>query len=54
MITKTVLPDRSVLIGQKLMENAKIETLTWDILGDFQTLWNYLKKVSKARFARIL
>ena len=24
-------------IGQKLVGNAKIETLKWDILGDFQT-----------------
>ena len=29
------LPDRSVLIGQKLVENAKIHC---DIFGDFQTL----------------
>ena len=27
------------LIGQKLLENAKIEKLKCDILGDFQTLW---------------
>ena len=33
-----MLSDRSVLIGQKLMENAKIEKLKCDILGDFQTL----------------
>ena len=33
---QTVLPDRSVLIGQKFAENAKIETLKRDILGDFQ------------------
>ena len=33
-----MLPDRSVLIGQKLVENAKIEKLKCDILGDFQTL----------------
>ena len=25
--------------GQKLVENAKIEKLICDILGDFQTLW---------------
>ena len=31
-----VLPDRSILVGQKLMETSKIEK--WDILGDFQTL----------------
>ena len=24
----------------KLEENAKIEKLNWDILGDFQTMWN--------------
>ena len=32
---QTVLPDRSILIGQKLMENAKIEKFKCDILGDF-------------------
>ena len=32
---QTVLPDRSILIGQKLVENAKIEKLKCDILGDF-------------------
>ena len=35
---QTVLPDRSILIGQKLVKNAKIEKFTWDILSDFQTL----------------
>ena len=35
---QTVLPDRSVLIGQKLVENTKIKKLKCDILGDFQTL----------------
>ena len=38
---QTVLPDRSILYGRKLMENlenAKIEKLKCDILGDFQTL----------------
>ena len=33
-----MLPDRSVLIGQKLVENAKFENFKCDILGDFQTL----------------
>ena len=33
-----MLPDRSVLIGQKLVENAKIQKFKCDILGDFQTL----------------
>ena len=29
------LPDRSVSIGQKLVENAQIEKLKGDTLGDF-------------------
>ena len=33
---QTVLPDRSILKGQ----NAKIEKVKCDILGDFQTLCN--------------
>ena len=36
---QTVLPDRSILLGQKLLENAKIQKFKWDILEDFQTLW---------------
>ena len=35
---KTVLPDSSLLIGQKMMENAKIETFKCDLLRYFQTL----------------
>ena len=35
---KTVLPDRSVLIGQKMVEKAKIGKINWKILGNFQTL----------------
>ena len=35
---QTVLPDRSVLIGQKLVENAKIQKLKCDILSSFQTM----------------
>ena len=31
-------PDKSVLIGQKLVQNAKIGDLKLNILGDFQTL----------------
>ena len=30
---QTVLPDRSVLIGQKLVENAKIQNIKCDILS---------------------
>ena len=36
--SQIVLPDRSILIGHKLVENAKIDKLKCDILGDFQTL----------------
>ena len=35
---QTVLPDRSILIRQKLKENAKIERFKCDILDDFQTM----------------
>ena len=35
---QTVLPDRSILIGQKLVESAKIQNIKCDILGDFQTM----------------
>ena len=34
-----MLPDRSFLVGQKLVENANIEIFKWDILSHFQTLW---------------
>ena len=37
---QTVLPDRSILIEQKMVENAKIGKVNCDILGDFQTLWS--------------
>ena len=33
-----MLPDRSLLIWQKLVENAKIQKFKCDILGDFLTL----------------
>ena len=39
---QTVLPDRSVLIGQKLVENAKIKKFKCDILSNFQTMWDFL------------
>ena len=38
---QTVLPDRSISKGQKLVENAKIQKFKCDILGDFQTLWSF-------------
>ena len=35
-----VLPDRSVLKGQKSVENAKIQKFKYDILSYFQTMWD--------------
>ena len=35
---QTVLPDRSVLMGQKLVENAKTKKFKCDILRNFQTM----------------
>ena len=40
---QTVLPDRSVLIGQKLVENTKIQKFKCDILSSFQTMLVYQK-----------
>ena len=40
---QTVLPDRSVLIGQKLVENAKIQKFKYDILSNFQTMCTHFK-----------
>ena len=40
---QTVLPDRSVLIGQKLVGKAKIQKFKCDILSDFQTMCNNTK-----------
>ena len=38
-----MLPDRSVLIGQNLVENAKIQKFKCDILSNFQTIWSWEK-----------
>ena len=57
---QTVLPDRSVLTGQKLVENAKIQKFKCDILSNFQTMWVFQKLVKSydfrlsARFARLI
>ena len=40
---QTVFTDRSFLIGQKLVESAKIERFKCNILDDFQTLCSLLK-----------
>ena len=36
---QTVLPDKLILIGQKLVENVKMQTFKCDILSIFQTMW---------------
>ena len=37
---QTVLPDISLLIGQKLVESANIKKIKCDILSNFQTMCN--------------
>ena len=46
---QTVLPDRSVLIGQKLVENAKIPKFKCDILSNFQTMCSIGRRCTWAR-----
>ena len=40
---QTVLPDRSFLIGQKLVENAEIKKFKCDILSKFQIMCDVIK-----------
>ena len=40
-----MLPDRSILIGQKLVENAKIKKFKCDILSDFQTFLIFFQHI---------
>ena len=49
---QTVLPERSVLIGQKLVETAKIKIIKCDILSNFQTMWccQFLHWIAKRSF----
>ena len=44
---QTVLPDRSLFIEQKLMENAKIKNFKCDIFTDFQTMCSQCMKINK-------
>ena len=48
--SQTVLPDRSVVIGQKLVENAQIIKFKCDILSDFKT--QFLKITEKSHCER--
>ena len=50
---QTVLPDRSVLIGQKLVENAKIEKFKCDILSNFWTMWCVQQQQKDVNFITI-
>ena len=51
---QTVLPDRSLLIGQKLVESAKIEKFKWDILKIFKQCVNEQQfPVSNFLFAKV-
>ena len=36
---QTLLPDRSILKGQKRAKNAKMDKFKWYIFVDFKTLW---------------
>ena len=52
-----MLPDRSVLIGQKLVENAKIEKFKCDILADFSNtvIWlDGFEKRTKKQLTKVL
>ena len=44
-----MLTDRSVLIRQKLVENAKIQKFKCDILSKFQTLCDLIDKKAKSQ-----
>ena len=48
-----MLSGKSLLKGQKLLENANTELLKWDILGDFQSLCIlfYKKSFETLKFA---
>ena len=40
---QTALPDSSIVVGQKMLENAKFEIFRWDIFGIFQTMYTNSK-----------
>ena len=50
---QTVLPDRSILTGQKLVKNAKIQKFKCHILSNFQTLWSRLKSSKKVSMEEV-
>ena len=42
-----MLPDRAILIGQKIVENAKIKKFKCDIFADFQTMCSHCMKINR-------
>ena len=51
---QTVLPDRSLFIEYKLVENAQIENIEWDFFGDFHTLCTVLEHLQCTKFLIII
>ena len=47
-----MLRDMWTLIGQKMVENAKVEKFKWYNLGDFQIAWSILRLVVKSSITR--
>ena len=46
-----MLPDKSVLIGHKLLKNAKSKKFTYDILSNFFKQWGIVQRdISCSRF----
>ena len=50
----TVVPDRSFLKGQKMVENAKIQKIECDILSNFQTMCEISEKIRFYRQPKIV
>ena len=48
--SQTVLPDRSLLLGQKLLENAKIDKFNFDFLSGQK----FIKNAKKVNFGEFL
>ena len=44
---QTVLPDRSILIAQKSLENAKKAKIQMRLFDFFQTLWSFQGPIKK-------
>ena len=51
--SQIVLPDRSALIGQKLVEIGRIERFKCDTLSNFQTMFNVVENRPKIQLPQI-